>query len=311
MAGLYRKILKITASMSPNVRLALKQIEMGVPVTNEILVPGVISWEEYQRRRATWDIERQTVGLDAEFYEGAELRLFPLEWRQRANQIAAGLRGRTRKVLAVGLDPGEGVSNTSMCAVDEHGIIEMVSWKTPDTGVIINHFIAFIDKHKVDPHDALIDRGAGKTIADIIRSKGYPVRTVAFGEGLALPPKHGIYLPRYRKKIQEERYAYTNRRAQMYGDFSNLLDPSINEDGFGIPIEYYELDRQMAPIPKYRDPEGRLIIPPKNPRPGAKSATIKSLKEIIGHSPDELDSLVLAVHGLLYSEKPKVAGTIW
>ena len=89
----YRKIIKIRAEDSPNVRLALEQQRLGIIPTNEILVPGVLTWTECCKRRATWDAIRQCIGLDAEFYEGAELLLFPPEWLNRAEQLAARIKG--------------------------------------------------------------------------------------------------------------------------------------------------------------------------------------------------------------------------
>lgn len=309
---LFRKVIRITALDSPNVRLALAQQAAGIPITNEILVPGVLTWQEYQKRRATWDKVRQCVGLDGWFYEGAQLLLFPPEWLNRAHQIAEGLRGKNRKAKAGGCDPGEGGANTAMTAIDEHGLIECVSKKTPDTYVIVEELKAFLQRHQIPFESFCIDRGGGgKQIADILRRDGYPIRSVAFGEAISLPISYGKHTVNKRKQLAEDKYTYLNRRIQMYGDMREMLDPSLTPQGFGIPLEYYLLRSQMAPIPLQYDPNGRMILPPKHRRPGQKENSIKTLVEIVGSSLDELDSFVLALHGFLHPESRAKVGAAW
>lgn len=76
---------------------------------------------------------------------------------------------------------------------------------------------------------------------------------------------------------------------------------------------YLRLRYQMSLIPLTYDAEGRFYVLPKHPRPGSKeaqsllsgieqagpSAMPKSLVELIGYSPDELDAVVLMVYGLI------------
>lgn len=308
----YRKVLKIKATDSPNVKYALAERAKGLPISNRVLIKGVLTWEEYCKRRATWDRIRQTIGLDAEFYEGAEVLLYPPDWLDRAGQIADSLQGTYRVAKAAGCDPGEASAETAFVAVDEFGIIELQSQIIPDSMVIADKYVQFLQRHKIPESRATIDRGGGGfQLASAMRRMGYDIRTVAFGEAISLPPKVGSYLPRHRKLLAEQKYAYTNRRAQMYGDLHVLLDPSLNPDGYGIPKELLELRRQMAPIPKIYDAEERLILPPKHRKPGVEHSTIKPLEEIIGCSPDQLDAFVLAVHALLYDDPRPVAGPIW
>ena len=68
---LYRNVIKIKGEDSPNVRFAVSQIGEGDTPSGEMLVPGVLSYGDYKKRRETWDEIRQCVGLDAEFYEGS------------------------------------------------------------------------------------------------------------------------------------------------------------------------------------------------------------------------------------------------
>lgn len=302
----HRKVIQITAEDSPNVKYALLQRSLGISPDNEIVCPGVLTYEEYKVRRKLWDQIRQCISLDARFYKGSELLLYPPHWLVNARELDRGLLGKKRIALAIGIDPAEGGDKTAMSAVDEYGLIELVSQKTPDTSDITDLAIAFMKRHNVHPERVYFDRGGGgKQHADRLRKMGYDVNTVAFGESVMMDPKRGLRLIEERIGNREERYSYFNRRAKMYGELSELLDPSYG--GFALPEEYSELFQQMAPIPKtYR--EGRLYILPKSKKDAGSKE--KTLTELIGHSPDELDSLVIALHAMNHSELRITAGAV-
>lgn len=333
MATCLRRVIRITALDSPNVRLALAEQERGLQPSGREVVPGVLSWAEYQYRRATWDPIRQTIGLDAQFYVGKEVMLYPNEWLERAARLDEALRGRVRKARAIGIDPAEGGDKTAMCAVDEFGVIELTSKRTPDTSVVVHEAIAFLRRHGVDPEDVVFDRGGGgKQHADRLRSmrsnqapRGYNVRTVAFGESLVLEPKRGLRRFDERKEIYEEKYEYVNRRAQMYHEVRQLIDPANDrlgqvefgrivlgrlggEVGWAISRGMEELRRQMGPIPLLYDEEGRIRMLPKRRKDPEQD--VKTLEELIGCSPDELDALVLAVHGMVHKGQRQKAGAV-
>lgn len=315
--GFIRKVIKITAMDSPNVKLGLEQKRLGLPITNEVIVPGVKTYAQYVKHRLLWNRVKQCVSLDAEFYEGAENKLYPPDWLNRAELIALSLSGKSRRARAIGVDPAEGGDRTAMCAVDELGIIELVSKQTPNTAVITGELLAFAYKHGCPLENCLFDQGGGgKEHADRLRDQGHPVRTVAFGEAATLVNeerlRRGIAYRGTEKKIDEAetKYAYKNRRAEMYGILRQLLDP-INE-GWGIPREYAELRRQLAAIPLWHDNEGRLILPPKHRNPGQKAIDGKpTMHDLIGCSPDEADSLVLAVFGMCNAPTIVHAGAAW
>lgn len=302
-------MIRVCAEDSPNVRLALDQIAKGEQPTGEILCPGVLSYDEYRKRRATWDAVRQCIGLDGCFYKGAELLLFPPEWLNRSEQLARELRDKHRIARAIGIDTAQGGDNTAMCAGDEQGVMELASGKTPNTAVITGEVIAFGRKHNVDPSCWLFDRGGGgREHADRLRMQGYKgVRTVGFGESVSLEPRRGLHQLTARKEVMEERYAYKNRRAQMYYELSQACDPSTGP-GYAIPAEYAELRRQMALIPRETDEEGRLKIRPKQRRDDKD--TRETLTEMLGCSPDELDATVLMYHGIMHKPVRTHAGVV-
>lgn len=284
--------------------------------TNTEVVPGVLSWAEYQKRLATWDEVRQCIGLRAQFWEGRESLLFPPLWLNTSEERARALVGYQRKAMALGCDPGEGGDPTAWAVVDERGLLDLETLATPDTAVIPNHTLALMRKWNIPAERVLFDRGGGGyQHACTLNERGYGVRSIGFGEGLEPEPKRGKRPLHERREVKAERYTYLNRRAQMYGQLSVLLDPDLQGSDntllpgfsgpFALPGQFHELRRQLAKIPRLYDGEGRLYLPPKRPRPGTRQ---KSLLEIIGRSPDEADAVVLALHALIHELVTRVAG---
>lgn len=323
---IYRKIIQIRATDSPNIQLAELQIAKGLKPTLEQIIPGVIDYPLYQKRRKLWDKIRQKVGLDAEFYEGAEVLLYPPDWLDRAERFALldpidrerawpkeDEFGNPVKPLfkTLGVDPAEGGDNTVWTVIDQLRIHHMLSMKTTDTAFIADQTVSFINEFGIKPEDVLFDRGGGgKQHVDYLRRRGYRVRSVAFGEPSSndlVKATRNVYIPP--KQIVEEKevkYTFKNRRAEMYALLRyNLLDP-VNEIGFAIPAKYTELRRQLSPLPLLYDPEGRIYLPPKD-KPTTESKVI-TIREILGCSPDESDSLVLAVFGQYSRKQIKMLG---
>lgn len=309
---MFRNVIQIRAEDSPNVKLGLEEEARGERPSNRILYPGVLTYEEYKERRKHWDKIRQTIGLDAEFYEGVEQLLFPPEWLNKAEARDRVLQARVesgelrRRAKSLGCDPGEGVEDTSWSVIDELGLIERVAEKTTDTSVITGKTIALGKKHNIPPEYWVFDAGGGgRQHADRLRGQGYKVRTVSFGSKVVQEPKWGFTSIDERKAVKEDSVVYFNRRAQMYGELSLALDPAIlDEVRFALPYDP-ELRKQLAPVPRLYDGEGKLWLPPKNRKnqdQKAKGRFDKTMIELIGHSPNDADSLVLAYHGLIHPE---------
>lgn len=305
----YRKVIKITAEDSPNVQFARQQQQRGVEPTNEIVLPGVLTWEEYQDRRDNWDKVSQCRSLDAEFWEGEDELMYPVSRLNRAQDVAMKSVGKPRKAKAMGVDSAEGGDSTCWYIIDEFGVLYGLSMKTPNTVVIPNKTIALMREWGIPASKVFFDRGGGGYgHACTLRERGFDVKTVAFGESVTPELKRGMTFFDERKTNKEEQYVYKNRRAEMYGMLMELLDPARNPQGFGIPREYVELLRQMSPIPKLEDGEGRIYLPPKNkPSPDSKAVC---LKDLLGRSPDDLDALVLAVYGMKKRHHQSTAGAL-
>ncbi len=321
---LHRNVIKIKGEDSPNVKLALAEIKAGKEPSHKIVIPGVLTYADYIQRRESWDKIRQCVGLDAEFYEGAEVLLYPPDWLNNAQtlynmidklrRIKEGIdksrRLRARTAKGIGADTAEGGDNTTWAASDEYGLIDLTSMKTPDTSVISGNSIAFGNSHGLkDWSRFCFDRGGGgKQVADMMRRQGYNVRTVGFGTSATEENTPGISSTQEKRLASEQRYVYFNKRAEMAGRLSLRLDPSEEETKYSISSEYTELLRQLRLIPKVYDSEGRLRLPPKNKK--NKNSKEITLTELIGHSPDELDAVMLSVYGMEVTANDPVAGTI-
>jgi hypothetical protein len=295
----YRKVIRIKAEDSPNVMLGLRQRELGIQPTGELVLDGVLPYDEYVKRRATWSPQRQTIGLDAMFHEGDEELLFPPMWIAHSERLAEKLKGKRRNAKGVGIDPGEGRAETVYTASDELGIIEQIAKKTPNTAVIVGETIAFGKKHGVPPEQWLFDRGGGgKQHADRLRDKGYDVRCVGFGERPSLPMLvAGSHFAEMRAETKEVQYTYRNLRTQMYFELHYRCDPQ--HGGWAIPASCTELIRQLSAMPKLTDDEGRPLMLSKGT--GARDER-RTLWKLIGCSPDEADSCVLSDHAVHHVE---------
>lgn len=302
--GYYQKIITIEALNSPNVRVGLAEEQAGKQPTGKSIVPGVLSHADYKTKLVTLDPIMLCIGVHAKFWKGKEVLLYPPEWLNRAARIASDIRSMHRVCKGIGVDPAEGGDKTAFAAVDEYGLIDLEAHDTPDSTVIPGLIKAFARKHGFSKDEAdrtVLDRGGGgSSIASYLRRDGWDVRTVGFGEPVNDRKHFETYDDEDQRK--ETRYVYFNRRAQLYGRLRELLDPT-NEQGFALPPGFIGLRKQLAPIPLLYDKEGRMIVPQKRPETSKKYDREKGVKqktliEIIGHSPDEAEALMIAIYAM-------------
>jgi hypothetical protein len=321
----YRRVIRIRAEDSPNVRYGLAEQAQGIVPSDRVLVPGVKTYGEYRKDRATLDARAQCVSLDASFYEGAEVMLYPAEWLAYAEQLADhydrqfGSGPGRRVAKGVGVDPAEGGDRTCIAVVDELGVLELISMKTPDTSVIPGAVLAVLGRWRLDPARCCFDRGGGgKQHADTMNRMGHRVRSVGFGESVQLDPRRGMTRIEEKLETKAEHYAYVNRRAEMYGMLRQLLDPNNAREvggvlrtvrGFALPGRWPDLRAQLEPLPLWYDKEGRLTLPPKHRRGGSRELPNEvTMESLLGRSPDEADAVVLAVHAMTAKPRVRVAG---
>jgi len=316
----FRKIIKVQGQDSPNVRLALAEIALGKEPSNRILTPGVLSYREYCRRLRLWDPIKVSVGLMGEFYKGAKVLLFPPDWLDLSAKTATTSRLPVGR-CTLGVDSAQGGDNTAWAVSDEVGLLDLISMKTPDTSIIVPTTLTLMNRWNIADKDVLFDAGGGgKPHADRLRELGYrKVRAISFG---GRPTDPNRYRTRGRKKLvdQEEdaenSMVYKNRRAEMYGLTHIWLHPALNEVIYQIPEALLDMPRpgtsttlrqQMRLIPLLYDGDGKMYLPPKT-KGQSKRLDASSLEEIIGHSPDELDAVVLSVLGQFVRPSTFVVG---
>jgi hypothetical protein len=323
-----RKVIHISCEDSPNVRYAKEQEKVGVEITNDILVPGVMSYWKFKDRENKWDEVKKCIQLYGRFYKGKHTLLFPPQNLNKSERLVDSLRFKRRVARAIGCDPGEGSAETAWYVVDDYGILEEVALQTLDTTEIFDTSIFLMRKWNVEPYNLLFDAGGGgKQHSDYLRRAGHDVSTIWFNESLQAPPQTWQRSAKKQKQVREEKGVYKNRRAMMYGHLSDLIEPMVDVsqgvvsdypspsrefsdiDGepliepdtrdpqprFCIPSQYRELRRQLALMPKLMDGEGKLYLPSKNRTEKDTNKKEKTLSEIIGCSPDRADALVLAV----------------
>lgn len=310
----FRRVMRWRAADSPNVQLALIQQSKGLTPTGEVLVPGVISWQEYCHRRKHWDRVRQTEGLDAEWYKGPGALLFLTETLNRCEEVHRQILRREveerhfrRQAKAMGVDSAQGGDNTSWVVGDDLGVMYWESRKTPDTKVIPGITKALIDRFGIPHSGVMLDAGGGGyQHACDLRADGYNVQVVAFGSSPTVDPD--LVMPDDRQEAREARYAYRDMRAQMYGEAAILL---TSQEGYGIPAEFTDLREQLAPMPLLRDRNGKMFMLPKDTPSDNPDAKGMTLRKLLGRSPDEADAFVLMVYGLQHAVEPIVVGGGW
>lgn len=282
--------------------------------TNEALVPGVLTYDAYKTRLATWDEVRKCIGLWGQFWEGAATLLYPPVWLNDAERRSTDSSG----LNYLGVDSGEGGDDSSWAVVNRSGLRCLVSKSTPDTTVVPSTTMQLMTEYKVPPENVVLDAGGGgKQHADWLRARGFRVRTVRFGESVSLDPRRGLQSIPVRLDTKEDKYTYVNRRAEMAHELSQLIDPD-NEQPFALPkgdwrnakgeLLHEKLRHQMSMIPNQTDAEGRYVLPPKRAKPGNKNKDEVTLVSIIGYSPNEWDALMCAGHAMLHRGQRSQAG---
>lgn len=321
-------VIHIGAEHSPNVQLGKELAAKGYEGEKgwPNIIPGVLSYTEYLRRKQQWDPIKQQQRLYGHFYEGSDALLYPPDWLDMAEEVYEALfrkyspnLGRNacqkRRAVALGVDPGEGGTDpTCFTVVDQLGVIMQHEVNYRDTMRIAGMIQTYLREYSIPARMCCIDLGGGgKQIADRLAELNVNIRTVAFGGSATSmkdqkPPKN-----RQKKKQENEDVskAYKNRRCEMYGLLRDRLNPTINPQSFAIPEELNELRTELACHPLWYDSNGTMCLPPKDRPPHVKHRESDeiTIKKLLGHSPNRADSLVLANFAMTKPAKGRKLGT--
>jgi len=286
----FRNVIHVGADDSPNVQIGREFAKRGIKKRPPIIIPGVVSYQEYLQRDQEWDEVKKQTRLHGQFYEGEQMLLYPMAWLDQSQAEYRRLakvadadpdqpKPRTGKAIGVDVAMG-GRDNTVWVVADEKGVLELVCLDTPNTMEIPGRTIELMRKWSVPSNCVAMDAGGGgHQIADRMAELGHKITAVSFGESAS------------------DRKAYRNRRAEMYGVLRALLNPDMHNPPFAIPDDDHLLRQELAVMPLMYDSEGCMILPPKD-RATASRHGVACLRDILGRSPDRADAVVLAAWAL-------------
>lgn len=336
-----RLVHRIRAEDCPNVQDALVRTRRGLPLNPVPIISGAITWEQYRSDRLTLPGPRQTVQLDADWYEGPEERLTPDSWLVFANEHAKTLPPRRSGRKWLGVDCGEGGDDSAWCVGDRLGVLDIFGKKTPDTHAVYGTTIMVARKWGVDWQDVIFDYGGGgKEHVDRLRNNGMPVRGLRFG-AIKREVKRAMTQFTEKREVEEDTAGYSNRRSEMAWGVRMLLerpapdrDPElvkvvltahgkgtrpVDNPPYGLPVhccgdarikDPNTLVGQLAVVPAGGldwDDQGRFRLMPKNP-PKGNPDDPRCFKNKLGRSPDLFDAFCLMVWGMNNEPQRATAG---
>lgn len=317
---LSKNVIHVSGEHSPNVRVGKAWKESGRTgrPPREWQIPGILSYDVFLEREANLSPYEKQTRLYGKFPEEAGQRMFPRAWLDIAQRLGAMLRSRAEersrngkllypgKPFGLGIDVAQGGGDLSVWVVwGRFGVVDVIAKDTPNTSEIAGTTLATMRRYNIHPAAVAFDSGGGgKQIADQLREKGYEeISDVPFGAA-AMDPKK-----------------YKNRRAELYGELREAMTVDVDADGnptgrigrmlkvgpakwgskkawcASLPPDDAMLRGELAVLPLLRDGEGRLRMLPKDKdtkRARHSSQSEKTIRELLGRSPDRGDACVLA-----------------
>lgn len=298
--NLFRHVIHIDGERdSPNVVAGKQWYEAGNTGPSPTIIPGVLSYPEYKLMLAGGDAYQICTRLRGRFWDAAESKLFPFNALDAAQKLGARLRAEPRRLWrgprAMGIDVGAGGDWTVWTVIGRYGVIDKVRKQTKNTAEVRGITIRLMRKWKIPPEYVAIDAGGGgKEHADALRDDGYEVMAIGFGSVA---------------DIKEE---YKTMRAELYGQAAKAMAIQPHTrlmlarptkawrkawTCLSIPPDDNLLRQDLAVMPRLYDGEGKLRLPPKD-RQGKvnrhQGTGEKTIREMLGRSPDDADSFVLA-----------------
>jgi hypothetical protein len=304
---LLRWVRHVDPEESPNLIESRRLDREGITGEYPLVVPGLLSRQEFDEWEATWDEPRKRVRLYGKLPSEDEMKLFPPAWLDLAKQLGGKLRTQMERhsqwrddgPYALGIDVAFGGGDlTAWVVLGRFGVRHVHAESTPNTATISGRTIKLIEQYHINAWAVAFDAGGGgKQIADMLRDKSEmdfgAIVDVSFG-ARALEPKK-----------------YHNRRTELYGELRFALEPTDarrelltkkvarwpNEvTCLALPPDEAKLIEDLAVLPYEWDGEGKQRLPPKDhARRDISSQTERSVRERLGgRSPDRGDALVLA-----------------
>lgn len=250
----------------------------------ESLIPGQMDYRKYTQIMSKPNpIERAWSGEGHFPPEDADLQVILPSWLKRPCE-----EWRTRKdeisITAFGLDlaASEDKDWTVLAAGGPMGIKELYRCRKSSAMQILSWLKGIFLKIGLDPfqdyYPIAIDwQGAGgHVIADLLEENGASiVRIIPQGSA-------------------ENRHLYVNKRAEIYGNLGDRLNPeSDHPDVFLIPDDAELREELVAHEKVYAADMIRYRLTPKQKIKSGADSKLQSLREILGRSPDSADAVAM------------------
>lgn len=310
--GLLRNVIHIDGERdSPNVQAAKAFYSKGGHGKPPTVIPGVLSYEEYLVR-LSWPEHQRKTRLHGEFDMGGDEFLFPPAVLDHAQALGRKVLECSRKPdrndnwvkltqlkhgpKAMGVDVGRGGDFSVWTIIGKYGVVATCRKRTKNTSEVCGITLRLMDKYKIAADNVAFDSGGGgREHADRLRERGLDVLDVGFGE---------------RSNLPEE---YKNMRTEMYGEAAKLMAITPRTKSMlekphdewlkdwrclSIPPDNNLLRQDLGCLPRMTDGEGRYRLPPKDRATTSTrhGGAEKTIREMLGRSPDDGDSFVLGVY---------------
>jgi hypothetical protein len=304
---LLRWVRRIDPEESPNLIRSREMDRDGMQGEYPLVVPGLLSRQEFDEWEATWDEPRKRVRLYGKLPSEEEMKLFPPAWLELARQLGGKLSDQIERheewrgdePYALGIDVAYGGGDlTAWVVLGRFGVRYVYAQSTPNTARISGHTIKLIQRYHIRSWAVAFDSGGGgKQIADMLRS----MDDMDFGA--IVDVSFGARALDHKK--------YHNRRTELYGELRIALEPTDERRALlalavecwpddvnclALPPDEAKLIEDLAVLPYEWDSEGKQRLPPKDhARRDLSSQTERSVRDRLkGRSPDRGDALVLA-----------------
>jgi len=211
--------------------------------------------------------------------EDPEVQLIKPSWLPRHTTAWTG----QGEVTGFGLDVAASQSGdlTVLACGSPDGIVAIHERRESDTMATVAWVLSLVrERYEIEltggefPLAVDMD-GLGKGVGDRFAEQG--VRVIEI-RGNATP--------------LEERHRCVNRRAEMYAQLADRLDPAQHDEPYPLPDDRELLDELVAPEKVWMGSDGlKFRLTPKARRPG-QTFKGRPLNERLGRSPDKADAVV-------------------
>jgi hypothetical protein len=290
LTGHYRwRIIHIDCEDTPNVVAGKAWAEAGGVGQPPTVIPGMMSYANFIHRTREWDEFMRQTKLHGLLPEGSHHVCVPYDWLEESFALYQEVNGCDRGPYWMGIDCAKGGRDKSAWAiVDRFGLAKLVVKDTPDTVELMTTTLALMSEFDIPGARVAVDAAGGdESIVHPLRRKRIKIMGVSFGSSPTTPA---------RKKI------YSNMRAELFCEAAKAISPDgwiRNGDEWQQVFTLNPSDpdarllaEEISSIPKVMDSRDKIKLPPK--QKVGKSTEI-TLRDILGHSPDRSDALVLAL----------------